>query len=235
MNTVPLSEEIALRIGLAARSLPDTDAVRLLKVLESAIGLPPTLLSLSSLSIKVLRSAHNGDLSECNKDELLEALNYLKGEGDRGYSQPEPEAYRDGDIPSSLRVAVASNSDAQLNAHFGSCHDFLIYQVGLEEIRLIDVRSTEGTISGLEKSDELAEIIHDCQILFALSIGGPAAAKVIKRDIHPIKKPEGGEALTIIKELQSSMQSGSSPWLAKHLNQSARVMQGLEAAEEREA
>jgi nitrogen fixation protein NifX len=37
-----LSEDIALRIGLAARALPDTDPARLLRVLSDAVGLPPT-------------------------------------------------------------------------------------------------------------------------------------------------------------------------------------------------
>jgi len=35
-----LSEKLALRIGLAARALPDTDAKRLFKVLTDCVHLP---------------------------------------------------------------------------------------------------------------------------------------------------------------------------------------------------
>ena len=38
----PISDDIALRIGLAARALPETSPSRLLKVLADAVGLPPT-------------------------------------------------------------------------------------------------------------------------------------------------------------------------------------------------
>ena len=37
-----LSRELALRIGLAARALPDTDAKRLFNVLTDCVGLPLT-------------------------------------------------------------------------------------------------------------------------------------------------------------------------------------------------
>ena len=43
-------------------------------------------------------------------------------------------------MPGSIRAAVASDSDEELNAHFGSCRRFLIYQLTPEECRLIDVR-----------------------------------------------------------------------------------------------
>ena len=47
MSHATLSDDIALRIGLAARELPDTDARRLLRVLADVVGLPPTAKSLS--------------------------------------------------------------------------------------------------------------------------------------------------------------------------------------------
>ena len=61
---------------------------------------------------------------------------------------------------------------------------------------------------------------HDCQILFVASIGGPAAAKVVRYGIHPIKKPQAGSALDEIKALQSVIGKDAPPWLSKVMGQS---------------
>ena len=50
----PISKEIALRIGLAARVLPDIDAAQLLKVLDELVGLPPTKDSLATLTLSLI-------------------------------------------------------------------------------------------------------------------------------------------------------------------------------------
>ena len=43
-------------------------------------------------------------------------------------TSPALEPYEDGDMPGSIRVAVASDKDEEINAHFGYCR-FLIYQL----------------------------------------------------------------------------------------------------------
>ena len=62
-----LSNEIALRIALAARTLPDTDAARLLKVLDDAVGLPPTQKKLAALKVKDLKNALDGEFAEAER------------------------------------------------------------------------------------------------------------------------------------------------------------------------
>jgi predicted Fe-Mo cluster-binding NifX family protein len=55
-------------------------------------------------------------------------------------------------MPGSLRVAVAANRGENLDGHFGSCDRFLIYQVGQDAIRLIDVRSTAEADAAEDKN-----------------------------------------------------------------------------------
>ena len=50
-----LSRELALRIGLAARALPDTDARRLFTVLTDCVGLPITEDKLAGINLKTLK------------------------------------------------------------------------------------------------------------------------------------------------------------------------------------
>ncbi|MBV2091971.1 MAG: dinitrogenase iron-molybdenum cofactor biosynthesis protein [Candidatus Thiodiazotropha sp. (ex Ctena orbiculata)] len=234
MSASPISEEIALRIGLAARALPDTEPARLLRVLADAIGLPPTGKKLSSLKLKDLKSAADGEFSDCDTEAIKEALSYLKGEHDLASEPlPEIEDYQEGDMPNSIRVAFASNKGEMLDGHFGSCRRFLIYQISAESSRLVDIRTVENNPDVDDKNAYRVSLIDDCQLLFVGSIGGPAAAKVVRASIHPIKKPQAGTISDEIASLQSVIGDDASPWLAKVMGQDAeqriRFEQELEA------
>jgi nitrogen fixation protein NifX len=220
MSASPISDEIALRIGLAAREIPDTDPARLLRVLADAIGLPPTGKKLSSLNLKDLKSAADGEFAQYDSAVLNSALAYLKGEhGVTAEPLPEIEAYQEGDMPNSIRVAVASNKGEMLDGHFGSCRRFLIYQVSSERSCLVDIRIIDQSAEVDDKNAYRASFVKDCQILFVGSIGGPAAAKVVKAGVHPIKKPQAVPARDELESLQRVIGKDASPWLAKVMGQ----------------
>ena len=221
MSNTALNKDIALRIGLAARELPDTDARRLLKVLADVVGLPPTAKSLSGLSVKEFKAAADGEFADVDTAALKSALSYLKGEAGIGADPlPETDAYAEGDMPGSIRVACASNKAEKLDGHFGSCQRFLIYQVSQQELRLVDIRPVDESEAADDKNGYRASLINDCQLLFVASIGGPAAAKVVRAGVHPLKKPDMGDARAEVAALQSRIGPGAPPWLAKVMGQS---------------
>ncbi len=213
----PLSHDIALRIGLAARVLPDISPARLIRILANAIGLPPTADKLASLRVKDLKTAAHGDLEDMDPDTLKRALALLKGEGVAATDPPpvlEPPG--EGMMPGSIRVACASNGGEVLDGHFGSARRFLIYHVSAVGLRLIDARDAEDS-KAEDKTAYRAHLIRDCQILYVASIGGPAAAKVVKADIHPIQDAAGGSARQRLTELQRILADKPPPWLAKFM------------------
>ncbi len=220
MNS-PISEDIALRIGLAARTLPDTPPARLIRLLADAVGLPPTAEKLAGLRVKDLKAAADGELGDIDTDALKSALAILKGEGVPEFDPPPLlDAYAEGDMPGSIRAACASNGGEALDGHFGSARRFLIYQVSATELRLIDARAVDD--AGAEAEDKnayRAGLIRDCQVLYVASIGGPAAAKVVKADIHPIKDAGGGSARDRMAALQRILADKPPPWLAKAMGQ----------------
>ncbi|MBN2752934.1 MAG: hypothetical protein JXQ84_09530 [Rhodospirillaceae bacterium] len=218
-----ITEAIALRIGLAARALPDVEPQRLIQALLDALkGKAPTPTTLQTLTVRRLKEALDGALSDQPNTQLKEAVAFLRGETaitEVADTVPTPIPYPDGDLPGSIRVALASNSAESLDGHFGTCVRFLIYQVSPTEARLIDVRRAEnGRTIEMDKNDLRAEQIKDCELLYVVSIGGPAAAKVVRRDIHPVKKPDGGEARVVLAELQGAL-AMPPPWLAKAMGQ----------------
>ncbi len=221
MNAATISNDVALRIGLAARELPDTDAARLLRVLGDAIEFPPTARKLAGLTVKTLKAAADGELADIEVDAIKSALKFLKGEaGISADPLPSIEPYAEGDMPGSIRVACASNKGEMLDGHFGSCRRFLVYQVSRDESRLVAIRAVEAEAEADDKNAYRASLIKDSQILFVGSIGGPAAAKVVRTGAHPIKKPDAGPARDAIAELQQAIGDDAPPWLAKVMGQS---------------
>jgi nitrogen fixation protein NifX len=216
MSNTRLSDEIALRIGLASRALPDPDPARLLRVLADAVGLPPTATRLETLRVKDLKQAADGELADLDADLLKSVLAILKGEtGQTVAPAPPIEPYVEGEMPASVRVACASNGGEALDGHFGAARRFLIYQVSADEVRLIDVREVDESAGVEDRNANRAALIGDCQVLYVASIGGPAAAKVVKADIHPIKDADGGSARDRMLSLQAILGEKAPPWLAK--------------------
>ncbi|GAB6054551.1 hypothetical protein JCM17960_33710 [Magnetospira thiophila] len=216
MADSPLGREMALRIGLAARSLPDCTPGQMLALVEDMVGLPPQEKDIQALRPKHLKAALDGLLEDVPKADLEAALRALKGKADeQDPLLPDLDPYVEGDMPQSIRVACASNTGEALDGHFGSCARFLIYQVSSDETRLIDVRSVSGESEADDKNEFRAALIGDCQVLFIVSIGGPAAAKVVKRFIHPIKQPTGGNAREQAAGLRAILSDAPPPWLAK--------------------
>jgi len=234
-----LSREVALRIGLAARELPDTDPKRLIEVLVACVDLPLTEKKLAKLKIKDLKTAADGELAEISGDMLKKALKYLQStqlEDEISDSLPPIQPYTEGDMPGSIRVAVASNTEDELDGHFGSCARFLIYQVAKDEQRLVEIRPTIATDEALDdKNAYRAQLIEDCHVLYVVSIGGPAAAKVVKAQIHPIKVPQGGQAPELVAKLQEILQGHPPPWLAKVMGVAASERTPFSGTEEDDA
>lgn len=222
-----LSREHALRIALASRVLPGVDVPMLIGILHEKVGAPLDDEKLKAITVTNLKTGIGSlDGEEDGEDigiglaNIKLAVRYLWGEEGEDESLPEIVPYRDGDLPESIRIAVASNSGVSINGHFGSCIRFLIYQLARDEYRLIDIRSTVEADSSDDKNLFRANLIKDCHVLFVQSIGGPAAAKVIRADVYPIKVPDVTEAPVKLEEFQKVFDAPP-PWLAKALGRSA--------------
>jgi hypothetical protein len=55
---------------------------------------------------------------------------------------------------------------------------------------------------------------------------------VVKQDIHPVKMPNGGEAMEVLKELQGILTTNPPPWLAKVMGKAAEERVRFEREEE---
>jgi len=225
MNTI-ITKVAALRIAHAAHILSEVNAGAFAARLGDRLGLPVTEAKLSKVTVADIRLILSGEETvdpDVDSATIKLAVRHLWGEAADANNLPAIQAYAEGDMPGSLRVAVASNTEENLDGHFGSCPRFLIYQIGREEIRLIDIRPTFVTDDAEDKNTARAELISDCRIVYVQSIGGPAAAKAVRASIHPIKAPEGGRAHIALTRLQAVLDAPP-PWLAKILGVEAKSL-----------
>jgi len=227
-RVAPITQEAALRVALAARAMPNVTLLRLIALLQSHLGEEINTENLRSITVTNLKTGLGSMDGEEDDEDMGIGLDAMKlavrilwGEVQSDENLPQVQPYSDGDIPGSLRVAIASDSGAELNGHFGSCLRYLVYQVSASESRLIDIRSALEADYAEDKNLFRCQLIADCHVMYVVSIGGPAAAKVIRADIFPIKLPNGGPASEVVQRFQQALAESPPPWLAKILGVSA--------------
>ena len=118
-----------------------------------------------------------------------------------------------------MKVAFTSSTGEIIDQHFGQCQNFHIWEIGPDEAQQV------ATISGIStEGDEEDRItargnaLADCAIVYTMQIGGPAAAKLVARRIHPMKTNEEVPVAEIVGKLQAVLQGNPPPWLKKALN-----------------
>lgn len=212
-----MNRETALRIALATKALPGVEVGQLVEIINDKLDGDINEKKLTSITVTDIKNGFSNDGGDFYGDfdtaEIKQAVRILWGEKT---SAGLPQASPLDTVPSrSVRVALASNTSESLDGHFGSCIRFLIFQVSDSVCQLIDVRSTIDADLAEDKNGFRAKLIDDCQVLYVVSIGGPAAAKVIATGVYPIKRTKGGMAGDILAQLQQVMGSAPPPWLAK--------------------
>ncbi|HTY04578.1 MAG TPA: NifB/NifX family molybdenum-iron cluster-binding protein [Rhodocyclaceae bacterium] len=121
----------------------------------------------------------------------------------------------------SIRVACATDSGQLIDGHFGACKAFVIWDVGRQDVEFVEARSTLPADEADDRNAARAALLGDCQVACFLSIGGPAAAKVVRAGVHPLKVAPGTTMDAMVARLQEALASPP-PWLAK--------VMGVEAA-----
>ena len=235
----PITREAALRTALAARAMPNVTLPRLIDLLRRQLGHEIDEEDLRKVTVTMLKTGfasvdgeEDGEDIGIGLESMKLAVRILWGETQGDDSLPKIQSCEDGEMPGSVRVAIASDKGDLLSGHFGSCLRFLVYQVSPTEIRLVDIRDTMDAEFADDKNLWPAELIGDCHVCYVVSIGGPAAAKVIRADIYPIKIPDGGPALEILTQFQLAMVNSPPPWLLKILGVSAeKWLKNYNAAE----
>jgi nitrogen fixation protein NifX len=117
-----------------------------------------------------------------------------------------------------MKVAFATQDLKRVDAHFGWAKNIAIYEVSPTGHALIEAVQFDGDLQEDGNEDKLApkiDAIKDCAILYVAAIGGSGAARVVARNIHPMKVAQPEDISDLLVKLSGVLSGTPPPWLRK--------------------
>lgn len=113
-----------------------------------------------------------------------------------------------------LKVAFATKDMEEINAHFGGAKEFVVYNVSKDGYELCEVIKTDTSdVEDDDKTDFRVRALKGINIMYTESIGGTAAAKVIRAGIHPMKVNESTLIKDVLDSLVQMINGNPPPWV----------------------
>ena len=122
-----------------------------------------------------------------------------------------------------MRIAVATQDRQRVDAHFASAKTFMFYDIGpeghtfLEAVQFDNVSAEDGNHKedGEDRLSAKINALEGASLLFCRAIGGPAAARVVRARVHPIKLPADEAISDVIDRVRAMLKGNPPPWLRK--------------------
>jgi nitrogen fixation protein NifX len=122
-------------------------------------------------------------------------------------------------LDNAMKVAFATKDMETINAHFGGAKEFVVYNVSKDGFELDGVVKTDTSeMVGDDKTDFKVKTLAGINIMYCESIGGTAAAKVIRAGINPMKVQEPRRIEDVLKELVTMINGNPPPWVKRIIN-----------------
>jgi nitrogen fixation protein NifX len=122
-----------------------------------------------------------------------------------------------------MKVAFASTDKVHVDEHFGRAEQFYLWEIGPEEAEFTGV--VQVKVEGDDEADRIearCSGLDDCALVYVAQIGGPAAARLVQKRIHPIKSKEQEPIADVVVKLQEVLKGSPPPWLRKAMLKSER-------------
>lgn len=127
-----------------------------------------------------------------------------------------------------MRISVATQDRQRVDAHFASARTFMFYDIGptgytfLEAVQFDSVSDQSGRHAedGDDRLSAKIGALEGSSLLFCRAIGGPAAARVVRARVHPIKLPADEPISDVIERVRAMLEGNPPPWLRKALRDS---------------
>lgn len=130
-----------------------------------------------------------------------------------------------------MKIAFATADGRMVNEHFGRAGSFAVYDLTREGYRFIEMRafaagedhavtSTRG--AGRPHDDAVqakVDRLADCKLIYLTEIGGPSAARLVKKGIMPMKVKAPVPIEEEAARLLATVQGNPPPWLRKAMRE----------------
>ena len=118
-----------------------------------------------------------------------------------------------------MKIAFTTKTGESIDLHFGQAETFQIWEVGPDDAHYLETIGVGE--HGSDEEDRIsarANVLSDCAVVYTMQIGGPAAAKLIAKRIHPMKTNVEVSLKESIERLQEVLRGNPPPWLRKAMN-----------------
>lgn len=118
-----------------------------------------------------------------------------------------------------MKIAFTSKTGEMIDLHFGQADSFHIWEVGPDEAHYLETVGVGA--HGSDEEDRIAaraNLLSDCAVVYTMQIGGPAAAKLVAKRIHPMKTNVEVSLKESVERLQEVLRGNPPPWLRKAMN-----------------
>ena len=120
-----------------------------------------------------------------------------------------------------MRIAFATQDSQHINAHFGWARQLDLYEVDTTGHTFLETLKFGGDLKedgNEDKLDPKVKALQNCTLVYVSAIGGSAAARLIRKNITPIKvDSESDDIDAVLARLVQSLKGSPPPWLRKAL------------------
>jgi nitrogen fixation protein NifX len=128
-----------------------------------------------------------------------------------------------------MKIAFATTDGIAIDEHFGRAGMFAVYDLTRDGYSFQEIRKfSEGRDLAIEETKGMGAIhedrvqqkvdkLADCKIIYLTEIGGPSAARLVKKGIMPVKVKRNVSIEESLIKLAETISTAPPPWLRKAL------------------
>ncbi len=128
-----------------------------------------------------------------------------------------------------MKVAFATTDGNNVDEHFGRAGLFAIYEMTLKGHHFVEIRKfSDGMDKSVTDTKDMGPLhdsavqskidrLADCKLVYLTEIGGPSAARLVKKGMMPMKVKEPVSIESALVKLEETIKKSPPPWLRKAL------------------
>jgi nitrogen fixation protein NifX len=129
-----------------------------------------------------------------------------------------------------MKIAFATTDGKTIDEHFGRAGSFAVYDLTKDGYQRLETRKfSDGVDTAITSTREQGQVhedavqskverLADCRIVYLTEIGGPSAARLVKKGIMPLKVKETVLIEDELARLFELVKRNPPPWLRKAMN-----------------
>jgi nitrogen fixation protein NifX len=126
-----------------------------------------------------------------------------------------------------MKVAFATTDGNNVDEHFGRAGMFAIYEMTEGGFHFVEMRKfADGMDKAVVDTKDMGPLhdnavqgkvdrLADCKLIYLTEIGGPSAARLVKKGIMPMKVKEPVSIENALKQLGEMIRKSPPPWIRK--------------------